>query len=252
MAIIQRYPRMDRRDFIPLPGEDAAWAEGLLSDGRPIRIECWYSSGFTYLTHYVSVIGIENVTALDLKRLLVAEGVVAFDDGTYRSSGFQGINLSADKIVDPSGNEMWRMTVIVGDENGTYVRDGVPLQRYIFPEKQTPEGQDVKTVDFFLAICTGTPTGDTGYVAYLVNNTLRRISAKARRWKEERIVEPKSRLLVRVYEGWEFDFPNREVIQITDNGRTDQPHFVMEKYLILDQKTDPIPVLNVAGWVVFP
>jgi len=132
-----KYPEIDRSDFTPNFHKrdrddqlDISWGEGRLSDGRPYRVECWAANQVTYLTYIMPNSGIEEATKEELKNLLISEGLINFADDKFLSSGFSGINTDGNKRIDPSSNEMWHITVIVGDEDGSYVYDHVPLKRY--------------------------------------------------------------------------------------------------------------------------
>lgn len=140
------YPAIDRADFTPnfhktLDNEqlDIAWGEGALADGRPVRVECWACDQMTFLTYYFSALDLGDATPPQLKALLVAEGLIAFDDDKFHAAGYSGINADSHRYVDPSGNDMWVVTVLVGDdEDGTFVRDSFPLEKY--PGRGVPVG----------------------------------------------------------------------------------------------------------------
>ena len=72
----------------------------------------------------------EDFSESDLKEYLTSEQVIQFHDERFLASGYTGINVEAKKSFDDSGNQIWEVTVIVGDEDGTYVRDSIALQRY--------------------------------------------------------------------------------------------------------------------------
>ncbi len=132
-----RYPRVDRSHY-KLNFEkrdsddhiDLGFAEGIFSDGRPFRAECWAAYQHTFLTFYFSSNDIENMTNKDLKEYLKSEHAVEFLDDKYAASGFTGINVDSRKKVDASDREIWEVTVTVGDEDGTYIKRSVSLQRY--------------------------------------------------------------------------------------------------------------------------
>ena len=133
----QCYPKVDRSGFKPNFKKrdeddqlDLAMAEGTLKDGRPFRTECWAAHQITYLTFFMPSRGLENATVEELKKILIAEGLVEFDDEKFQFSGYDGINLSVNKRVDDSKTPIFEMTVIVGDEDGTYIKNGVKLRKY--------------------------------------------------------------------------------------------------------------------------
>ena len=123
------YPRPDRSAFKPNfhksddnPALDIGWAEGTLKDGRPYRAECWAEDGLTSLTFFLSRIGLETLSDADFAALLEAEGLLRFT-GEKRY-------VAAGPLIDSSGNEMWSVNVVVGDDEGTFLVDQLQLQRY--------------------------------------------------------------------------------------------------------------------------
>jgi hypothetical protein len=118
--------KRDRDDAIDLMG-----ASGHFKDGRAFRVECWAAYEMTFLTYYFSTKGLENLTPLEIKELLVSENVIEFDDEEYRACGYTGINVEAKVKKDASGHDMWEATVIVGDEDGSFVNDNVRMKRFV-------------------------------------------------------------------------------------------------------------------------
>lgn len=123
------YPRPDRSAFTPNfrksdenPAVDIGWAEGTLKDGRPYRAECWAEDGLTSLTFFLSTIGLEALTDADFAALLEGEGLLRFTgEGRY---------VAACPLTDSSGNDMWSVNVVVGDDETTFVVDQVQLRNY--------------------------------------------------------------------------------------------------------------------------
>lgn len=124
------YPKPDRSDKKPNfkktaenDSLDIGWHEGVLSDGRPFRLEAWCQDQVTFLTYFFSTIDLEEFTNDELAIWLSAgEGLFEFTS-TERSS-------SAMKWRDAAGNEMWAFTVIVGADDETNIKDHKPLQKY--------------------------------------------------------------------------------------------------------------------------
>ena len=123
------YPRPDRSSFTPNfrksaehPALDVGWAEGTLKDGRPYRAECWAEDGLTSLTFFFSTIGLEKLTDADFAALLETEGLLHFT-GAERY-------VAARPLTDSSGNDMWSVNVVVGDDQSTFLVDQLALQRY--------------------------------------------------------------------------------------------------------------------------
>lgn len=124
-----RYPSPDRSTFKPNfqksrdnPALDIGWAEGTLKDGRPYRAECWAEDGLTSLTLFFSTIGLESFTDADFAVLLEAEGLMQFT-GERRY-------VAAAPLTDSSGNDMWSVNVVVGDDEDTFVVDQLQLRKY--------------------------------------------------------------------------------------------------------------------------
>jgi hypothetical protein len=128
-GMAQQYPKPDRSDIKPnfskTPENEAidiAWQEGVLSDGRPYRAEYWCQDQISMVTFFLSAIGLENATNEDFNRLLETENLNKFKPG--RSY------VEARRFTDPSGNALWSINVMVGDDENTYVESGVPLNPY--------------------------------------------------------------------------------------------------------------------------
>jgi hypothetical protein len=122
-----------RPNFVKTPENDIldlCWAEGVLSDGRPFRAECWCQDQVTMLTFFVSTTGLEAASQEELADLLVREGLVQF------ASGQRYVDSS--KWLDDAGNEMWSINVVVGDEDSTFVSNSVSLYPYNRPREEKP------------------------------------------------------------------------------------------------------------------
>lgn len=44
---------------------------------------------------------------------------------------YDGINVEAKISKDASGHDIWEVTVMVGDEDGTFVNDSVRMKRFV-------------------------------------------------------------------------------------------------------------------------
>jgi hypothetical protein len=124
-----RYPRPDRSTFQPNfrksdehPALDIGWAEGTLTDGRPYRAECWAEDGVTSLTLFFSTKRWERRADADFALLLESEGLIRFT-GRQRY-------VAARPFTDASGNAMWSVNVVIGDDGTTYAVDQLPLRPY--------------------------------------------------------------------------------------------------------------------------
>jgi len=101
---------------------DVGWSSGILSDGRPFRVEYWYWDELSILTYFMSTTGIENATDGYFRELLVDEGLLTFVS--------KDPALKAKKIRDASGNEMWSINVAVGDQDSLFVKGELSIKRY--------------------------------------------------------------------------------------------------------------------------
>lgn len=104
---------------------DPGWNEGFLSDGRPYRVECWCQDQVTSLTFFFSTAGLENISNSQFADMLMSEGLLKFlSDRRF---------VAAAPFTDASGNDMWSVNVVVGDEETVFVSDHVPLRSYARP-----------------------------------------------------------------------------------------------------------------------
>jgi hypothetical protein len=101
---------------------DIGWDEGILSDGRRYRVECWAQDQVTSLTYFFSTRGLENMTNAQFAELLVREGLVQF----MSSERY----VAALPLKDARGSDMWSVNVVVGDDEKTFVRAQRPLRPY--------------------------------------------------------------------------------------------------------------------------
>lgn len=125
-----KFPKPDRSNFKPnfektLENDtlDIAWNEGVLSDGRPFRVECWAGDQVTHLTYSFSIQGLKEKSKEDFIKFIGKGRLLEF----ISDKKFLGANI----WKDASGNEMWSVNVVVGDEDQVYVEDYVPLKRYL-------------------------------------------------------------------------------------------------------------------------
>ena len=123
------FPKPDRSNYTPRrtkspddPSFDIGWDEGLMSDGRPYRVECWAEEQMTCLTYFFSTRGLETYSNKQFAELLQREGLVDFLDGQPR--------VSALPLTDAAGNDMWSVSVVVGAGDEAYANDRSRLRRY--------------------------------------------------------------------------------------------------------------------------
>lgn len=101
---------------------DLAFGEGILSDGRPYVVEFWCQDQISLLTFFLPRKGIEDASVESMKSLVIREGLLSFkSDRQY---------VSLKPFRDGSGNDIWSVNVVVGDERSTFISDHVPLRPY--------------------------------------------------------------------------------------------------------------------------
>ncbi|MGH7647741.1 MAG: hypothetical protein ACREND_06460 [Gemmatimonadaceae bacterium] len=102
---------------------DIGWNEGVLSDGRPYRIELWAQDQITSVTVFLSTEGIETYSNHQFFELLEKEHIVWWTPGAKKSA-------YALPLDDASGNPMWSINVVIGADDGPPVADAVPVLPY--------------------------------------------------------------------------------------------------------------------------
>ena len=74
------------------------------------------------LTFFFSTNGLETASQSQLVDLLEKEGLIEFtSEESY---------VGAMPITDGSGNDMWSVSIVVGDDDNLYVKDRVKLRPY--------------------------------------------------------------------------------------------------------------------------
>jgi hypothetical protein len=123
------FPRPDRSTYSPnftkTPENDCidiGWAEGMMSNDRPFRAECWAQDQVTCLSIMFARGGLESATSSEIADMLEVEGVVTF--------------ISEKKYVDirpfrdDSDNDLLLINVVIADESQLYAQDKLSLQRW--------------------------------------------------------------------------------------------------------------------------
>jgi hypothetical protein len=127
-----RYPAVDRSDFVPnFDGHmgdhvfDIGWAEGVLGDGRPFRMECWGLAGSTGVTVFMASEGLTGpdaiATAEAVQALLERSGVITL----LAPHDLQESSLH--HFTDPSGTACLSISYVVADEWDEYFVTAHPL-----------------------------------------------------------------------------------------------------------------------------
>jgi len=124
------FPKPDRSDYQPnftkSPDNDqldVGWNEGVLSDGRPYRIECWAQDQLTNVTVFLSSLGLEDASPQQLIDLLGNDRVVWFKPRSQPSA-------STAIIADAAGSAMWSINIVIGEADEPARADSVPLLPY--------------------------------------------------------------------------------------------------------------------------
>src|ERR1700686_479046 len=129
IALTPEYPIPDRsKQSVQLVKDedgiiDIGWCDGVMSDGRPFRAECWAQSGISTLTVFFSTVRIANLEQEQIKALIVSEGLAAFRPGAPE-------RCHSRKVADDSGNEVWSVNIVIGDEDSTFLAGSVPIFPY--------------------------------------------------------------------------------------------------------------------------
>lgn len=127
-----RYPAVDRSDFVPnFDGHmgdhvfDIGWAEGVLEDGRPFRMECWGLAGSTGVTVFMASEGLTGPDAIAnaeaVQALLERSGVITL----LAPHDLQESSLL--HFTDPSGAACLSISYVVADEWDEYFVTAHPL-----------------------------------------------------------------------------------------------------------------------------
>lgn len=120
-AVEYKYPMVDRSEFVERSMTvhrassvvNIGYAEGLLSDERPFRLECWAEDQITNITIFVSILGIEHFSPKDVINFLETERLFR-----RRVDDIYGSVLL---YKEDNGNEFWSVSLVVGDEENTYL-----------------------------------------------------------------------------------------------------------------------------------
>lgn len=125
-----KHPKPDRSNVIPNftrsaedPALDIGWNEGLLSNGRPYRLEYWTEDQVSSVTFFTSTSGLENCSNAQFADLLEREQVLRYRVGGRRSA-------AAMPFTDASGNSLWSVNVVVADDEETFADVLDPIRPY--------------------------------------------------------------------------------------------------------------------------
>lgn len=124
----ERYlPFVDRTGVTPGRNEygevNIGWNAGLLKDGRPFFAECWAVDQITTLTFYFSTRGIENITRVEMDKLLLDSGYFTYRDEKHYLPFVETFGKSEDSEYD----QFYSVGVTVGVEDEPAFIDGAPI-----------------------------------------------------------------------------------------------------------------------------
>ena len=128
--LIKKYNAPCRVDYVPSPYEpdedgvmDVGYKNGVLSDGRPFRLECWRMDDMLMVTIMFSDWALSTWTRADMLILVEFEDLIEFT-GTKRS-------LQAARTTDDAGNNVWGLNIMLANHKGIYGKIKGELRRYI-------------------------------------------------------------------------------------------------------------------------
>ena len=104
------YPKIIRDNIDFISSSDVCnigYHEGVLRDGRPYRLEMWSSNGIDNVTIFISTIGLEGKSEVDLVKYIADEGIVdIYDDRS-----------SVSIITDEEDNEFYSINLIINNKD---------------------------------------------------------------------------------------------------------------------------------------
>jgi hypothetical protein len=130
---VDKYPRPDRSGYrLNLVQEsenewlDLGWNEGVLSDGRPFRMEVWKQHGMTAAHYFFSTRDLDDLTSDRCCDLLQREHLVEFSPTSRRVTVVRGF--------DTIGQSVYAVMVLFGDADGRYANPKIGMLPYPQPE----------------------------------------------------------------------------------------------------------------------
>ena len=128
--LIKKYNAPCRVGYVPSPYEpdedgvmDVGYKNGVFSDGRPYRLECWRMEEMLMLTVLFSSQGLSAYSRADMPLLLEGEEILRFV-GTGKPK------LQAAQTTDDVGQNMWALNLMLANNKGTYAELLVQLHSY--------------------------------------------------------------------------------------------------------------------------
>lgn len=87
--------------------------EGELKDGRPYRLEMWSSSGVDCVTIFISNIGLEDKSEVDLVKYIAGEDIIDIVDD----------RASVNMVTDIEGNTFFGINLVIDEQGNTLLVD---------------------------------------------------------------------------------------------------------------------------------
>lgn len=108
------YPKPDRSTFKPnsqkTPENDAldiGWAEGVLSDNRPFRMEYWCQDQCSIATFFFSTVELDFPTPANVRDFLEREGLVRFRTSEGEATGGRCADCEIRSTLDTNSGIDW-------------------------------------------------------------------------------------------------------------------------------------------------
>ena len=120
----RKYPMINRDDFDRdnSGSTEIGWAEGVLSDNRPYRLECWAEDHITSITIFISAIDIEDWSSEQVMGYLEAEGLYSKTNMPFHGSA---------RLYQSGGKTWWSANIVIGDDGDQLYADSkIPLKPY--------------------------------------------------------------------------------------------------------------------------
>ena len=128
--LFKKFTAPCRVDYVPSPYEpneegvmDVGYKNGVMSDGRPYRLECWRMDELLMLTVLFSNQGLTGYKRADMPLLLEGEEILRF-------VGAGKPRLQAAQTTDDVGQSMWAINLMLADNKGTYAELAMQLHSY--------------------------------------------------------------------------------------------------------------------------
>ena len=128
--LMKKFAAPCRVNYVPSPYEpdedgvmDVGYKNGVMSDGRPFRLECWRMEEMLMLTVLFSSQGLSAYSRADMPLLLEGEEILRFV-GTGKPK------LQAAQTTDDVGQNMWALNLMLANNKGTYAELLVQLHSY--------------------------------------------------------------------------------------------------------------------------